>query len=267
MTTVRRPRAVLLIAGAAAALVALLAAAGPLLAGSPAQPAGIPYDAPSSAHLLGTDALGRDVLARVLHGGYLVVGLAVAATLVATVLGVGIGVLTALATRRAGELVMRVVDLLAVVPALLLLIVLAAGFPGSDLALLVAVVATTTPFSARVVRAAAQQVATRGFVEVARARGDGRWQVLRRDLLPNIAGPVLADAGLRFVGAVYLTATAGFLGIGRGAPAANWGRMVAENISGAALAVLPFLVPALLLVVFGVAMNLLADELVARSAR
>jgi peptide/nickel transport system permease protein len=260
-------RFALVTAAGTATGVALLAALGPLLApGSPTHPVGIPYDAPSSAHLLGTDALGRDVLARVLNGGYLVVGLAVAATVVATVLGIGIGVLTALASRRLGELIMRVLDLFAVVPALLLLIVLAAGFPGSDLALLAAVVMTTTPFSARVVRAAALQLTGRGFVEVALARGDGRWQVLRRDLLPNLAGPVLADAGLRFVGAVYLIATAGFLGIGRGAPSANWGRMVAENISGAALAVLPFLVPALLLVIFGVAVNLLADELVARFA-
>jgi peptide/nickel transport system permease protein len=261
-------RGVLVVASAGAAAVALVAALGPLLAtGSPTDPVGIPYDAPSSAHPLGTDALGRDVLARVLHGGWVVVGLAVAATLIATVLGVVIGVLSALANRRVGELVIRVLDLFVVIPALLLLIVLAAGFPGSDLALLVAVVLTTTPFSARVVRAAAQQIAGRGFVEVALSRGDDRWTVLRKDILPNIAGPVLADAGLRFVGAVYLTATAGFLGIGRGAPAANWGRMVAENISGAALAVLPFLIPALLLVVFGVTVNLLADELVARSAR
>lgn len=255
------------LAGAATAAVALLAVLGPLLAtGSPTQPVGIPYDTPSSAHLLGTDVLGRDVLVRVLHGGYLVVGLAVAATLLATALGVAVGVLSTLVSRRAGELAMRVLDLFVVVPALLLLIVLAAGFPGSDLALLAAVVITTAPFSARVVRAAAQQLSGRGFVEVALARGDGRLRVLRHDILPNIAGPVLADAGLRFVGAVYLTATAGFLGIGRGAPAANWGRMVAENISGAALAVLPFLVPALLLVVFGVAVNLLADELVVRFA-
>jgi len=255
------------VAGAVTVAVALLALLGPLLAsGSPTQPVGIPYDAPTSAHLLGTDALGRDVLARVLHGGYLVVGLAVAATVLATALGVAVGVLSTLVSRRAGESAMRVLDLFVVVPALLLLIVLAAGFPGSDLALLAAVVITTTPFSARVVRAAAQQVAGRGFVEVALARGDGRFRVLRKDILPNIAGPVLADAGLRFVGAVYLTATAGFLGIGRGAPAANWGRMVAENISGAALAVLPFLVPALLLVAFGVAVNLLADELVSRFA-
>lgn len=260
-------RVALWVAGGGAGAVALLAGLGPVFGGSPTESVGLPFSGPSAAHLLGTDALGRDVLARVLHGGYVVVGLAVIATVVATVLGVIIGVLSALASRRVGELVMRVLDLFVVVPALLLLIVLAAGFPGSDLALLVAVVITTTPFSARVVRAAAQQVTSRGFVEVALSRGDGRWSVLRRDILPNIAGPVLADTGLRFVGAVYLAATAGFLGIGRGAPAANWGRMVAENISGATLAVLPFLVPALLLVLFGVTVNLLADELVTRFSR
>lgn len=252
-------------AGASAAAVAAVALLGPLVAdGSPTAQVGMPFTGPGPDHPLGTDVLGRDVLVRLLHGGWVVVGLAVGATVLATVVGALAGVLAALAGARAGERVVRVLDLVAVMPPLLLLLLLAAGFPGSDVAVLVAVGVTTAPFSARVVRAAAAEVVSRGYVETAQARGDSRVQVLIRDIAPNIAGPVLADTGLRFVAAVYLCSTAGFLGLGRGAPHANWGRMVAENIGGASLTVWPFVAPALVLVVFAVAVNLLADSVSAR---
>lgn len=262
---VGRPPAVVLAAAVTAAAIVLIALLGPLLApGSPTAQVGMPFLEPSAGHPLGTDVLGRDVLTRLLHGGWVVVGLAVGATALATVIGAVVGVLAAMAGRRRGELAVRVLDLIAVMPPLLLLMVLATGFPGSDLAILVAIGVTTAPFSVRVVRAAATEVVGRGYVEAALARGDSRLAVVARDVAPNIAGPVLADVGLRFVAAVYLCSTAGFLGLGRGAPYANWGRMVAENIEGSALTVWPFVAPALVLVLFVVAINVLADALSAR---
>jgi peptide/nickel transport system permease protein len=255
------------LAAGIAALALLGPWLGPLVTGaSPTEQVGLPFAAPSSAHPLGTDFLGRDALARLLDGGAVLVGLAVGATLVASVLGVLLGVLAATLPRRVGELVVRAVDVLGVVPALLVVLVLAAGFPGSDAAVLVAIALVSLPFSVRVNRAAVERVVGSGYVEVARARGDGWWRMLRHDVVPNIAGPALSEAGLRFVAALSLTATAGFLGLGRGAPAANWGRMVAENLPGARLAVWPFLAPALLLVLLAVAVNLVADGWAARVA-
>lgn len=250
----------------AAGVVVLVALLGPLLGplltdGSPTEQVALPFSPPSRAFPLGTDHLGRDTLARVLAGGAVVVGQAVGATVLAGVVGVLLGVVAALSGGRAGELVVRVVDVLAVVPGLLLMLVVAAGFPGSDTAVLVTVVLVSLPFSVRVNRAAAARVAGTGFVRVAVARGDGWWHVLRHDVAPAIAGTALAETGLRFVAAIYLTATAGFLGLGRGAPAPNWGRMVAENLPGAALSAWPFAVPAILLVALAVSVNLLADDL------
>ncbi|GCB44757.1 ABC transporter permease [Streptomyces sp. NL15-2K] len=265
--TGRHGRPVLWLAGAAATAVVALALLGPFLAGSHTASVGVPFLPPGGGHLLGTDVLGRDVLNRVLAGGWIVVALATGATVLATTLGLVLGVLSALARRRSGELLFRGLDVLVVIPAVLLLLVLATGFPGSDLAVLLAVALTTAPLSARVVRAAAQQVVTTGYVEVALSRGDSKLTVLVRDILPNILRPVLADTGLRFVAAVYLTSTAGFLGLGAGAPAANWGRMVAENLPGASLTVWPLVVPTVLLVVFTVAVNLLTDELAHRIDR
>ncbi|SOD62672.1 peptide/nickel transport system permease protein [Streptomyces zhaozhouensis] len=248
-------------------LVLAVAVLGPPLApGSPTEQVGPPFAGPGAGLPLGTDFLGRDLAARLLHGGWVVLALAVGATALATLLGAGGGIWLGLAAGRGGEIVMRAVDLLAVFPPLLLMLLLATGAPAGDLAVLVAVGLAATPFSLRVTRAATRRVAATGYVLTARARGDGWTAVVRYDVLPNIAGTVLADAGIRFVAAVHLTATAGFLGLGRGAPDANWGRMIRENLPGAALNPLPVLLPAALLAAFAVAVNLLADRVAERVA-
>ncbi|MEX5710667.1 ABC transporter permease subunit, partial [Parafrankia sp. FMc6] len=250
-----------------AALVVAFALLGPLVIGrSPTAQVGGPFQGPSAGHPLGTDVIGRDVLARLAHGGLPVVALAAGSTLLTSGVGVVVGMATALSQRRTAELVMRVIDLVAVIPGLLLLLVLATGYPGSDLAVLVAVALVSAPFSVRVIRAAAAQVAAAGFVEIARARGDSRRRILRHDLAPNIVRPALAETGLRFSVALHLTATAGFLGLGRAAPAPHWGRMVDENAAGIGLTVWPFLAPVFLLLLLAVSVNLLADRLASRLA-
>ncbi|WP_436775938.1 ABC transporter permease [Yinghuangia sp. YIM S09857] len=257
-----RPKVATVCAGAGLLFVLFVALAGPYIAPhAPTDQVGVPFESPGAGHLLGTDVLGRDVLSRVLHGGRTIVVAGVCATTLTTVVGVLVGLWAAFTGKRAGDLLVRLVDILAAVPALLLMLVLAAGFPGSDTAVVAAVALTTLPFSVRVVRAAGQRLAGRGYVETARARGDGALSVLRYDVLPNMVGPLLTDAGIRLVAAVHLSATAGFLGLGRGAPSANWGRMVQENLPGAPLTTVPFLAPTVLLVVFAVSVNLLADRL------
>ncbi|MBL1120559.1 ABC transporter permease subunit [Streptomyces sp. 110] len=255
----RRPP---LITGAATLLVLLFALLGPLVAPhSPTAQLAAPFQQPDGHFLLGTDVLGRDVASRVLAGGRTIVLTALAGTAAAGAVGTAAGVLAALASRRLGDLLLRCVDALAVLPGLLVVLVLAAGFPGSHAALVAAVALATAPFSTRVLRAAADTVLGSGYVEAALARGDGRWAVLRHDVLPNIAGPALMDTALRLVASLHLTATAGFLGLGPGGAAPDWGRMVSENVPGATLAAAPFLAPALLLVLLSVCVGLLAGRL------
>jgi peptide/nickel transport system permease protein len=169
--------------------------------------------------------------------------------------------------RRLGDLLVRCVDGLAVLPAPLLLLVFAAGFPGSGAALVVAVALATAPFSTRVLRAAADTVLCSGYVEAALARGDTRRAVLRHDVLPNIAGAALTDTALRLVASLHLAATAGFLGLGPGGAAPDWGRMVSENLPGATLAAAPVLAPVLLLVLLSVCVGLLAGRLAEPAGR
>ncbi|MGW3470832.1 ABC transporter permease [Saccharopolyspora sp. NPDC000995] len=257
----RRSRASIAICAVLAIGVAALALLGPLLtSGSPTEQRSLPFEPATGPLPLGSDEIGRDVLVRVLHGGLPVLVLAMGSTLLASAISVLVGLATGLAERRASEFAVRVIDVVGVAPPLLLMLIIATGFPGSDLAVLVAVALVCVPFSVRVIRAAARQVSALGFVEIARARGDRWWSVLRHDVLPAVSATLVAELGIRFTAAIHLTATAGFLGLGRGAPAANWGRMVNENFPGVALNPWPVLVPALLLVVFAVSVNLLADE-------
>jgi peptide/nickel transport system permease protein len=256
-----RSRPPLLLA-AGTLLVVLLALLGPLAAPhSPTAQLAAPFQQPDGHFPLGTDVLGRDVTSRVLCGGRTIVLTALAGTAAAGAVGMTAGVLAALVSRRLGDLTVRCVDALAVLPALLVVLVLAAGFPGSRTALVAAVALATAPFSTRVLRAAADTVLTSGYVEAAVARGDTRRAVLRHDVLPNIAGPALVDTALRLVASLHLTATAGFLGLGPGGAAPDWGRMVSENVPGATLAAAPFLAPALLLVLLSVCVGLLAGRL------
>ncbi|MFJ4152709.1 ABC transporter permease subunit [Streptomyces galbus] len=257
-----RRRRTPLITAAATLLVLLFALLGPSFAPySPTAQLAAPFQQPGGHFLLGTDVLGRDVASRVLAGGRTIVLTALAGTAAAGAVGTAIGVLAALASRRLGDLLLRCVDAVAVLPGLLVVLVLAAGFPGSHAALVAAVALATAPFSTRVLRSAADTVLGSGYVEAGLARGDSRWAVLRHDVLPNIAGPALTDTALRLVASLHLTATAGFLGLGPGGAAPDWGRMVSENVSGATLAAAPFLAPALLLVLLSVCGGLLAGRL------
>lgn len=250
-------------AAAAPVLVLLIAVAGPWLpAGSPTAPVGTPFEPATAAHLLGTDMLGRDVLARVLAGGRTLVVQACVATLLGSLVGLTVGVWTAVTHRRwLARGTARTVDAVAALPALLLLLLLGAGLPGNDTVIAVAIAAVSAPFSVRVVREHTGRLAATDYARDAQARGERLSSRIRYDIVPGLAPIALAEAGIRFVAATQLAATAGFLGLGASAPAANWGRMVRENSDGLAANPLPVVVPALLLVVLSVGITFLLDRL------
>ncbi|AOS63708.1 ABC transporter permease [Actinoalloteichus hymeniacidonis] len=260
MRTGRRGIAVALFA---VVLFGLLAPLLPL--GSATEVQGPPFAAASGAHPLGTDFLGRDTLARVAAGGQTLIMQALTATATVSVVGVLLGAVTGMTTRRWSAVPLRILDGLSALPPLFILLLLASGTPGNDLVVVVAIVAVTTPFSVRVLREATRQVYETAFARVARARGDSVLQRLRHDILPGITEAMWADAGVRFVAAVQLAATAGFLGLTAGAPAANWGRMVRENVVGVGINPLPVLVPAALIIALALGFTLLIDRLSART--
>ncbi|WP_262704959.1 MULTISPECIES: ABC transporter permease [Streptomyces] len=254
-----------LTACAVLAAIALLALLGPWLAPhSPTEIVGKPYAAPGHS-LLGTDQLGRDVLSRVLHGGRAVVLTAAATTAVGAVLGAVVGLTAALAAVRRpwlDSLIMRPLDALLAIPPLLLLLLFLSAAPGRW-TIAAAVVMISLPLSARVVRAAAGPVTRRTHVEAAIARGERLPWLVVRELLPFVAGPLLADAAVRFVLSVYLVAAAGFLGLGTGTT--DWGVQIADALPGAQLQPWALATPVLCVAVLAVAANVLSDELARHS--
>ncbi|MBM3885903.1 MAG: ABC transporter permease [Gemmatimonadetes bacterium] len=240
--------------------IVLVAILGPLFAPyPPATSVGPPFAPPSAEFLLGTDNIGQDVLSRVLSGGASVLILAGLATLLAYAIGIPLGLFAGYNRGLAGGIVMRGVDVLLAIPALLLLLVLATGAGAGATILVVGIALVHVPQITRIVRAATLQTTGRAFIEAAEARGDSTARILGVEILPNISGPLLADVGVRFTGSVLLVAAVNFLGLGVQPPAVDWALMISENRSGISIQPWAVVAPAALLAALAVAVNSVAD--------
>ncbi|MGW6600384.1 ABC transporter permease [Streptomyces sp. NPDC055036] len=247
----------------------LLILLGPELAPhGPTATVGPPYAPPGTGGPLGTDHLGHDVLSLVLHGGRPLLLTGLVAVGIGSLLGAAAGLVTAVAGDRhrwPRILLMRPLDALAAVPPVLLLLLVLAALPGRA-GLVTAIALAGVPLSARVAHSAAEQVVGRAHVEAAIARGENWGWLLGREVLPLVAGTLLADAGIRFTGAVYLVAAAGFLGVDASSDA-DWGVLIVEALPGAALQPWALLAPVLAVALVAVTTNLAADSVGHRSRK
>ncbi|QHC66414.1 ABC transporter permease subunit [Rathayibacter sp. VKM Ac-2759] len=185
--------------------------------------------APGPAHLFGTDELGRDLFARVLHGGALTIQATVIAIAIALVGGLALGVASGYAGGVVDAVVMRIVDVLLAIPGLLLAlaIVTAIGFGTLPVALAVGI--GILPGFARTTRAEVLRVKTLPYVEAARTGGATRLRILVRHVLPNSWGPVAVLAVLDLGTAIIAVAALSFLGFGAAPPAAEWGTLISSG--------------------------------------
>jgi peptide/nickel transport system permease protein len=242
----------------------LLTIIGPAIAPhSPTALIGPPYAGPSSTSPLGTDYAGEDVLSRVLVGGRTVLVYGALATLLAYLSGGVIGLLAGYRRGWADSVLMRAMDVVLAFPPIIFLLLLATGFGNSPVALILGIATVHMPGVARIVRTATLEVSVRGYVEAAVARGDRLVRILRREIVPNIAGPALADAGPRFTVSILLVAAVNFLGLGIAPPTADWALMISENREGITINALAVLVPALMIGLLTVSLNTLADSFAA----
>lgn len=227
----RATPATLLLAWAVIALVALWALAPGLFSGySPIQgTAGQKLQGPSAAHILGTDALGRDVYARVVHGAVHSLSGAFVAVAVGLVLGTLLGLVAGSVGRWVDDAIMRTVDVLLSVPSLLLSlsIIIILGFGTINAAIAVGV-ASVAAF-ARLVRSEVVRVRRSEYVEAAFGSGGRFSAVLWRHVLPNSLTSVIAMAALQFGSAILSISTLGFLGYGAPPPTPEWGLLIAEG--------------------------------------
>lgn len=240
--------------------VVLLAFIGPLLAPHhPNEIVGPPFSTASSFPPLGTDFLGRDVWSRILVGGWSVISLSVLATVIAYLAGAMVGGVAGYTRTWVDGALMRSMDVLLGFPPLLFLLVVATGVGRNKVALVLAIAVIQLPSVARVVRGATLEQVGRPFVEAALARGESTASILAREVLPNVSRPILADVGLRLTWSLLLVAAVSFLGLGDQPPTSNWALMIAENRTALTFQPWPVVVPALLIVVLTIGVNLIAD--------
>jgi peptide/nickel transport system permease protein len=221
---------------------------------------GIPFQAPSSSHLLGTDFLGRDVLSRVLDGGLTVLLVALLATALAYLVAVPAGMLAGF-RRRVDLVVTPLVDLVLSFPSIVFVLVLLAATGPILSVVVVGIAISHMPRITRIVRSATVDIVSLEYIEAAIARGESAWSIVRRDVLPNIATPLLTDVGLRFTFSILLYSSLAYLGLGRQPPAADWGGIINENQLALTYRPLICLVPALLIALMAVGGSLVADAL------
>ncbi|HAO57612.1 MAG: ABC transporter permease [SAR116 cluster bacterium MED-G05] len=208
-------------------LVALLA---PLLAPyGEAQVFPAPYEPWSSTHFFGTDQIGRDIFSRMIYGARNTVGIAVATTLLSFLIGGSLGLAAAIDRRWIDQIFSRSVDVLMAIPSLIFALVLLSIFGSTvlNLIIIIAVLDATRVF--RLTRSVAVNVVVMDYVEAAKLRGEGLGWVMRREILPNILPPLIAEFGLRFCFVFLTIAALSFLGVGIQPPTADWGSMVREN--------------------------------------
>jgi len=230
----RRPRGRAVIALAITILAAwtVVAIAAPLLAPhDPLQQTGSYYTPPSSAHWLGTDQLGRDILSRIIYGARLSLPLAVVIVALALLLGGGIGLIAGYLGKWADESLMRLTDLVFAFPPIILAMVVTAAFGPSARNAVLALVLVSWPTYARVVRSAVLSIRGSDFLHASRLLGVGPWRALARDVLPNSVGPSVVLASLELGNAVLMLASLSFLGLGPRPPAPEWGAMIAAGAS------------------------------------
>ena len=216
---------------------------------------------------MGTDNVGRDMLARVLAGASSTLAVAPLATLLATAAGTLLGLTAGYFRGVVDDLLMRSFDVLYAFPQVIAVMLVAAAFGRSALTLVLAVGVFFAPLIARTVRAAVLVEAQRQYVEAARLQGERAWWILGREILPNVMPVVVVEATIRLGFAVFLSAGLSFLGLGAQPPSPDWGLVVSQNRLFIQTAWWCVAFPALAIATLVVAVNLIADHLREVSSR
>ena len=214
---------------------------------------------------MGTDYIGRDTLSRILFGARNTIGISLIATLLAYLMGITLGILAAVKGGWIDMGISRINDAILALPTIMLGLIVIAAF-GSSIVVLIgtaAVIYATSVF--RIARALGQDIMVQDFVEAAQARGEGVWWVIKSEVLPNAAMPLATDFGLRLVFVVLFISSLSFLGLGIQPPASDWGSMVRENLQGLTYGSYAAIWPALAIASFTIAINLIVDDVSAKS--
>jgi peptide/nickel transport system permease protein len=241
-------------------LVVAVAVVGPFVAPHSATASIVaPFSGPSGQAVLGGDLLGRDVLSRVLDGGWVLLAMAAVATALGVAIGTASGVAAGYLQGRTDGIIMRTVDILLAFPQLVFALLLV-SIVGPTLWLTVLAVGLShAPQVARVMRAAALDVCERDFVKATELLGVKRRRIMAGEILPNLVSPLMVEIGLRLTYSIVIIAGLSFLGFGQPPPSPNWGIMINENRQGLVLNPWAVVVPAILIALLTIGASTFTD--------
>ncbi len=215
----------------------------------------------SSAHWLGTDAIGRDILSRLMYGSRLSLAIGIAVVAASMVVGTALGLLAGYFRGIFEIAVMRMMDIILTLPSLLLAIVVVAILGPGMLNAMLAVSVVVLPHYVRITRAAVIAETSRDYVTAARMGGAGHWRVMVSEVLPNCTAPLIVQASLGISTAILDAAALGFLGLGAQPPSPEWGTMLADAREFVLRAWWVVTFPGLAILITVLAFNLLGDGL------
>ncbi|MDA3938759.1 MAG: ABC transporter permease [Spirochaetia bacterium] len=211
-------------------------------------------------HLLGTDALGRDVFARIIYGSRSILTVALMTSLVSSIVGILIGFTAGYFGSLVDTFFLRAMDILMAIPPLVLsMVVLGILGDSSFLSLTLIVSIAFTPATARVARGALLSCKGSEYVDAARIRGESHFIIMFVEILPNTIGPIIVEITARFAYSIMMIASLGFLGVGLQPPTPDWGMMVIENKSIIRAASWTVLYPSLAIASLVIAVSLFSD--------
>lgn len=246
-------------AGAVLGVWVIISLAWPLLGLDPYATGPAVLAPPSTEHLLGTDRLGRDVLARLLAGSRSILLIAPLAASIATVLGSAIALVSGTLRGAVDEVLMRAIDLFFTIPGIVVAVVVLSLTGTSPLALASVIGVLFSPLVARTVRSAVLVEGRRPYVEAARLQGESQLWIMGQEILPNVAPVVVVEATIRLGFAVFTAAALSFLGLGAQPPSPDWGLAISESRIFLQDAPWTVLAPAAAIASMVVAVSLLAD--------
>lgn len=215
----------------------------------------------TSEFLLGTDAIGRDLLSRLIHGARYSFFIGVIVVVIAASTGVFVGLIAGFARGWVDTLIMRLMDILLAFPSLLLALVMVAILGPSLVNAMIAIAIVLQPHYVRLTRAAVLQELPKDYVTSARVVGASRFRLMFVTVLPNCLAPIIVQAALSFSTAILDAAALGFLGLGAQPPTPEWGTMLADSREFVLRAWWVVTFPGLAILINVLAINLMGDGL------